>query len=92
MVMITDPGQVCPRALRITADTTVPCALPSQHAQHAGPGGADNPEPTHHQAVHGGRVYVWTTSDAGIMDTLRNAGFHAQCDRTAVKLAVVVTP
>lgn len=93
MVMSTAATvEVCPVPLRVTADTVVPCLLPAGHAQHARTGGADNPEPQHHQGVSGGRVYVWTTNDAGIINTLRNAGFHVQCDLMAVKLAVVVTP
>jgi hypothetical protein len=93
MVMITDvAARVCPTTLRITADITVPCALNPGHGQHTYPGGADNFEPRHHQAVWDGKVYVWTTKDAGVINTLRNAGFHTQCDHEAAKLAVVVTP
>lgn len=93
MVMITDvAAQVCPGVLLVTPTSGVLCMLPANHTQHAYPGGADNPEPTYHQGVRDGQVYVWSERDAGTIRTLRNAGFHAQCDRHAVKLAVVVTP
>lgn len=93
MVMTTDvTTEPCPNTLRLAADATVLCALPANHTQHVRPGGAVNPEPTYHQGIYGGRVYVWSTVDAGIIRTLRGAGFHEQCDLTAAKLAVVVTP
>ena len=92
MVMSTAATvEVCPITLRVTADAVVPCALNAGHGQQAYPGGAENSEPTHHQGARG-RVYVWTTNDAGVINTLRNSGFHAQCDLMAVKLAVVVAP
>lgn len=78
----------CTSALRITATTTVTCNLPDQHLQHSRPDGTDNPQPARHIGNDGSVVYVWSNRDTGIMDTLRNAGFHAQCDRTARKLAV----
>ncbi len=93
MAVTTNGGRLpCPSTLRIDAGTAVLCRLMIGHAQHSGPGGVDNLEPAHHQGAWEGRVYVWTTNNAGIVNTLRNAGFHAQCDHMAVKLAVVVTP
>lgn len=82
----------CASALRVTLTDEVPCALADGHAQHSFPDGTPNLMPARHQGMHGGRLYVWSTTDAGIVDTLRNAGFHAQCDHTVVKFAVLVTP
>lgn len=91
-MVTTNGGRLpCSSALRIAAHTAVLCMLLTDHAQHCYPGGIDCPEPTHHQGAWMGQVYVWTTGDAGVISTLRNGGFHAQCDRMAAKLAVVVT-
>lgn len=78
----------CSSVLRITATDTVTCALPNQHSQHSHPDGTDNFEPASHQGVHGGKIYVWQTRDASIMNTLRNGGFTGQCDHMARKLTV----
>jgi hypothetical protein len=78
----------CTNALRITATDTVTCALRDGHAQYAHTDGSDNPEPGRHVGSDGSTMYVWSTRDAGIMNTLRNAGFHDQCDHTARKLIV----
>lgn len=92
MVMITDAHPPCPGELRVSPVDKVPCLLPVNHTQHSHPDGTDNPNPTYHQGVWNGRVYAWSERDASTIRTLRNAGFHAQCDHHAVKLAVVVTP
>lgn len=78
----------CASVLRILRDDTVTCVLPGEHAQHAPLGGADSDEPTYHQGVTGQMIMVWSTRDAGIIDTLRNAGFHDQGDHHARKLAL----
>lgn len=86
--MIDIAVPTCGSALRITATTGVTCTLPDQHMQHSHPDGTDNPQPSRHIGTDGATVYVWSNRDAGIMTTLRNAGFHDQCDRTARKLIV----
>jgi hypothetical protein len=86
--MIDINAPTCGSALRITATTGVTCALPDQHAQHSYPDGTDNPQPSRHIGTDGVTVYVWSTRDAGVMMTLRDAGFHDQCDRTARKLII----
>jgi hypothetical protein len=78
----------CTSVLRTTATIAVTCGLPDGHAQVCNADGTDNPEPARHIGMDGSTVYVWSTRDAGVMDTLRNAGFHAQCDRTARKLVI----
>lgn len=78
----------CTSVLRIAATVTVTCALRDGHMQHCYPDGADNPEPARHVGTDGSTVYVWSARDAGVMDTLRNAGFHTQCDLTARKLII----
>lgn len=93
MTVTTDNDRPpCPGGLLITPADRVLCALPAGHRPMSLPGGADNTAPTYHQGVWDGRVYVWDEHDAGVIRTLRNAGFHTQCDHHAVKLAVVVTP
>jgi hypothetical protein len=72
----------CGSALRVTATATVPCAL---HAQHDV---VNNDEPASHQGAYDGKIYIWQTRDAYTLMTLRNAGFHAQCDDMARKLTV----
>lgn len=79
----------CVSALRITATDTVTCMLPDQHSQHTAPDGVTpNLEPAYHQGAALGQVFVWSTSDAGIMNTLRNGGFHDQCNLMAPKFGL----
>lgn len=93
MVMTTDVAvEPCPGVLLVTPMDGVLCILPANHTQHYRPGAVVNDEPTYHQGVHGGRIYVWRDYDAGTIRTLRGAGFHDQCDHHAAKLAVIVTP
>lgn len=83
---------ICTSALRVTATIAVTCVLPDGHAQHSHADGRDNPQPSRHVGTDHSTVYVWSNRDAGVMNTLRNAGFHEQCDRTARKLAVPAAP
>jgi hypothetical protein len=79
---------ICTSALRITTTDTVTCALPELHMSASLGDGTDNYEPASHQGVHDGKIYIWQTRDASMMNTLRNGGFTEQCDHMGRKLAV----